>query len=240
MKRTLPVYITANYFPKGNRFILIKYLFLFLLSSFLIVTTTWSQSDPAYLKTITDRSVKIVNTLSVTDSSVYNKAVQSLVQQYSALNKIQEEKKTATDLLKQQGLSADETAARLKKQEEKKAADLQLLHTSFLTGLQQLLSPEQVDLVKDGMTYRIFPITYAAYQDMIPELTAAQKAKIVDWLKEAREQAMDAESSDKKHAVFGKYKGRINNYLSAEGYDLKKATEDWQKRIKERNKPTLS
>ena len=79
MKRTLPVYITANYFPKGNRFILIKYLFLFLLSSFLIVTTTWSQSDPAYLKTITDRSVKIVNTLSVTDSSVYNKAVQSLV-----------------------------------------------------------------------------------------------------------------------------------------------------------------
>jgi hypothetical protein len=51
---------------------------------------------------------------------------------------------------------------------------------------------------------------------------------------------MDAESSDKKHAVFGKYKGRINNYLSAEGYDLKKATEEWQQRIKERNKPTHS
>lgn len=247
MKRTLPVYITANYFPQGKRFIYtsnptihIKYLLLFLLSSLLFVSKAWSQSDPAYLKTITDRSVKIVNTLSVTDSSIYNKAVQSLVQQYNTLNKIQEENKAASDLVKQQGLSADETATRLKKQEEKKTADLQLLHTSFLTGLQQLLSPEQIELVKDGMTYRIFPITYAAYQDMIPELTAAQKAKIYDWLKEAREQAMDAESSDKKHAVFGKYKGRINNYLSAEGYDLKKATEDWQKRIKERNKPTLS
>jgi len=49
-------------------------------------------------------------------------------------------------------------------------------------------------------------------------------------LLEAREHAMDAESSDKKHAWFGKYKGRINNYLSSEGYDLKKAGEDWTKR----------
>ena len=75
---------------------------------------------------------------------------------------------------------------------------------------------------------------------MIPTLSEAQKTKIYEWLKEAREIAMDAESSDKKHAVFGKYKGRINNYLSAEGYDLKKATEEWQQRIKERNKTSQS
>jgi hypothetical protein len=55
-----------------------------------------------------------------------------------------------------------------------------------------------------------------------------------NWLKEARELAMDGESSDKKHAIFGKYKGRINNYLSAQGYDMKKEGEEWQKRIKER------
>jgi hypothetical protein len=34
--------------------------------------------------------------------------------------------------------------------------------------------------------------------------------------------------------VFGKYKGRINNYLSAAGYDMKKEGEEWQKRIKQR------
>jgi hypothetical protein len=51
------------------------------------------------------------------------------------------------------------------------------------------------------------------------------------WLVEARELAMDEGSSEKKHAVFGKYKGRINNYLSAEGYDMKKEGEDWGKRI---------
>ena len=34
---------------------------------------------------------------------------------------------------------------------------------------------------------------------------------------------MDRASSKEKHAVFGKYKGRINNYLSKQGYDLKQA-----------------
>jgi len=58
-----------------------------------------------------------------------------------------------------------------------------------------------------------------------------QKDKMYAWLVEARELAMDEGSSDAKHAVFGKYKGRINNYLSAAGYDMKKEGEDWAKRI---------
>ena len=37
---------------------------------------------------------------------------------------------------------------------------------------------------------------------------------------------MDAGSSDEKHGWFGKYKGRINNRLSADGIDLKKAERD--------------
>jgi hypothetical protein len=84
------------------------------------------------------------------------------------------------------------------------------------------------------MTYRVLPITYAAYLDELPNLTDVQKAQIKAWLLEAREHAIDAESSEKKHAWFGKYKGRINNYLSKQGYDMKKAEIDWQKRIKER------
>jgi hypothetical protein len=69
---------------------------------------------------------------------------------------------------------------------------------------------------------------------MIPALTPEQKGKICDWLKEARELAMDEGSSEDKHRVFGKFKGRINNYLSAEGYDMKKEEKAWQQRIKER------
>jgi hypothetical protein len=66
---------------------------------------------------------------------------------------------------------------------------------------------------------------------MLQNLTPEQKEKMYNWLVEARELAMDEGSSDAKHAVFGKYKGRINNYLSAAGYDMKKEGEDWAKRI---------
>jgi hypothetical protein len=41
---------------------------------------------------------------------------------------------------------------------------------------------------------------------------------------------MDAGSSEEKHGWFRKYKGRINNELSAAGYDLKLAEEEWRRR----------
>jgi hypothetical protein len=43
---------------------------------------------------------------------------------------------------------------------------------------------------------------------------------------------MDAGSAEEKHKWFGKYKGKINNYLAGEGYNLKKASDEWQARIK--------
>jgi len=105
-----------------------------------------------------------------------------------------------------------------------------VLHGQFLTRLAKDLNPQQVDGVKDGMTYNVLHVTYRAYEEMLPNLTEEQKARILSDLTEAREHAMDAESSEKKHAWFGKYKGRINNYLSAAGIDMKKASEDWAKR----------
>ena len=73
-------------------------------------------------------------------------------------------------------------------------------------------------------------VTYNAYVDMIPSLKNEEKDQIMTWLVEAREYAMDAESSDKKHWWFGKYKGRINNYLSAQGYDINEERKEWEKR----------
>ena len=86
------------------------------------------------------------------------------------------------------------------------------------------------------MTYGVLPITYAGYQDMLPNLTKEQKEYIYKNLVEAREHAMDGGSSKEKHAWFGKYKGRINNYLSKQGYDLNKESTDWHKRFEEREK----
>ncbi len=239
MKRYLLAYnnctkLISSVSPSLRLFSAGRILYLFI--AFLSVTVVHAQenktTDANYIKVITERSAKIVNTLSIKDSVQYKNVLAVLVQQYNSINNIHEETKLALAAIKQQSFTAQESALQVQKQEEKKAAQLQQLHNSFLAGLQKVISEEQIELVKDGMTYKVFPVTYTAYQDMIPSLTEEQKKKIYDWLKEARELAMDGESSDKKHAIFGKYKGRINNYLSAAGYDLTKEREEWQKRIK--------
>ncbi len=214
-----------------------SYRVLSLFIAFAVTASGMAQQTPAdaeaaYLKVITERSAKIVNTLSITDSAKYKEVLGLLVNQYRGINTIHEETKLALAAIKQQSITAQESALQVQKQEEKKTAQLQQLHSSFLAGLQNYLTEEQIELVKDGMTYSVLKVTYTAYNDMIPTLTEEQKKKIYDWLIEARELAMDGESSDKKHAIFGKYKGRINNYLSAAGYDLIKEREEWQKRIK--------
>lgn len=201
--------------------------------------TTVMQASSDYQKVITERAAKIVNTLGITDSSDYKRTLTEVSNQYLALNTIQQENEAAVNTIKTQPAGKENETAALKNQEEKKMSRVLQLHNEFITLLKKHLTDTQVDGIKDGMTYRVFPITYAAYQDMIPTLSAEQKTQIYNWLKEAREKAMDAESSDKKHAVFGKYKGKINNYLSGAGYDMKKEGEEWQKRLaaQRENKP---
>jgi hypothetical protein len=167
--------------------------------------------DTTYMRVITARAGKIVDKLGIGDSALALRVRTIIVQQYADLNALDNEKDTAGRAVKTENL-----------------------HGQFLTRLSKELTPQQVDGVKDGMTYGILPLTYNAYQDELPALTEAQKAQIKAWLTEAREYAMDAGSSKEKHAWFGKYKGRINNYLSKEGYDMKKAEVDWMQRIKDR------
>jgi hypothetical protein len=167
--------------------------------------------DTAYVRVLRARAGKIVDKLGISDTAVAHRVRAIIVQQYSDLNDLGHEKDTLG-----------------------RAAKINDLHRQFLARLGKDLTPAQVDGVKDGMTYGVLEVTYNAYQDELPALTDAQKAQIFSWLKEAREYAMDAGSSKEKHAWFGKYKGRINNYLSKEGYDMKKAEADWMQRIKDR------
>lgn len=194
------------------------------------VTNTYAQTDDFRAK-LTERSKKIVNTLSITDSAVYNNVVTTLANQYYDLNQVHDKAKAAAAEIKAKNLVKEETDKLLAEVNAQKATELAKLHSAFLNSLASKISAAQTDKIKDGMTYNVFPITYAAYQNMILSLTDSQKQKMYDWLKEARELAMDEGSSDDKHKVFGKYKGKINNYLSAQGYDVKKEGEEWAKRI---------
>jgi len=222
--------------------ILISILFtVFAILTFFLFTSlsgfgqvTDEQKAAEYKKTITERSAKIVNTLGISDSDKFNKVVEVIAGQYFSLNTIHDDNKTIVASIKGQSLEQAKTDQMINSQQEKKAELLKQQHSAFIFQLKKQLNDDQIEKVKNGMTYNVLNVTYTAYQDMILTLTEEQKKKIYNWLLEARELAMDEGSSDDKHKVFGKYKGRINNYLSAEGYDMKKEEKGWQERLKEK------
>ena len=186
--------------------------------------------EAAYTRVINERAARIVTTLGIADAQVSAHVQQTIVQQYRNLNAIHESRK---EVVKSLSEAAPKGTLESEKNriETETTGKLEKLHKEYVAALAKELTVEQVDKVKDGMTYGVLPITYKGYQAMLPDLTDAQKTQILDWLTEARERAMDAGTSEGKHAVFGKYKGRINNYLSAAGIDMKKAGKEWEERI---------
>jgi hypothetical protein len=189
--------------------------------------------DTAYLRTIRQRATKIVTALDITDTAKFRRVRDIVAAQYSDLNDIHTDRNSKTKSAKQTLKNKDSLALAVKAYENEADAKMYNLHFAFISKLLVDLTPDQVAQVKDGLTYSVLPITFKGYQSMLPQLTEPQKAQIYAWLVEAREHAIDAESSEKKHGWFGKYKGRINNYLSTQGYDMKKASDEWAKRLKE-------
>ena len=194
--------------------------------------TTAADKEAAYTKTITGRAEKIVAVLDIPIAKKADKVRDIIINQYRALNAVYTHRDEQVKAAKEKAGTDKEALERNRNAiEEAATAATAALQKTYLKKLSAHLSNEQVSKVKDGMTYGVLPITYSGYLDMLPNLTAPQKSQIMEWLTEAREYAMRAESSDKKHWWFGKYKGRINNYLSAQGYDLKKESEAWHKRL---------
>ena len=177
--------------------------------------------DAKYVESIIGRAQKATNALNITWTPLGQNVANIIANRYFKLNDIYAERDSV-------------------KKTNKKLAEAQCdsklyrSHFGFEADLSMYLSKKDIETVKDVMTFNVVKVTYDAHCDMIPTLTSEEKEQIMAWLIEARELAIDAESSKKKHEVFGKYKGRINNYLTRRGYDLNKEREQWYERIKAR------
>ena len=214
--------------------LLIAASILFSLSAISQDVTSAKDKEAAYNETINARAEKIVAPLAIADTAKASRVKNCIASQYKNLNHIYTARDLQNKTVKEQNGNDKGTAnTQLNKITVETTAKTDSLHKIFIAQLSGELSPKQVEQVKDGMTYNVLNVTYNGYNQMILTLTEPQKKQIMVWLIEAREHAMDAESSEKKHAWFGKYKGRINNYLSAQGYDLRKEGEEWEKRRKE-------
>lgn len=166
--------------------------------------------DAGYVKTIIGRSQKIVDGLKLEDFEARNNVLNIISNRYFLINDLEAKNKPNSTELN---------------------AELYKHHFEFSAQLANYLNDSQIESVKDGLTYGVVPKTYQAHIEMIPSLKENEKLQILNWLKEAREFAIDAGDSKSKHAWFGKYKGRINNWLAKCGYDLKAEREAWYKRI---------
>ena len=169
--------------------------------------------DSAYVETIKSRSQKIVDGLGLTDAQKAENVRNIIANRYFLLNDIHSKYD--------------------KSQQDARDAELYKHHFELASALALYLTEEQIDAVKDGMTFGRLKRDYKAQLEMIPSLTDEEKAQILIWLREAREYAMDAADSKGKHFWFDKYRGRTNNWLSARGYDLKKERDAWMKRIED-------
>lgn len=172
--------------------------------------------DPKYVETIKGRAQKIVDGLQLTDAKKAENVRNIIANRYFLLN----------DIHSKYG----------KDKQAERDAELYKHHFELASALALYLTEEQIDAVKDGMTFGRLPRDYKAQLEMIPSLTDEEKAQVLIWLKEAREFAMDCGDSKHKHFWFDKYRGRTNNWLSSRGYDLKKERDAWMKRIEDAKK----
>ncbi len=187
--------------------------------------------DPEYVTSIVNRSKKIVDKLGLKDAATAEEVTKIVANRYFELNDIYAARDQRLAAVKEQGLTGEEKQHATEFANYECDSKLYRSHFAFPATLGIYLSDEQVEQVIDGMTYGVVKVTYDSHLEMIPTLKEEEKRQLMAWLEEARELAVDAESSNKKHGVFGKYKGRFNNYLAKRGYDLKAEREAWYQRI---------
>jgi hypothetical protein len=209
----------------------------FVMARFAVAQTTapaaQSAEEAAYTRAINDRAAKHVAALNLTDTAKATKVQDMVAAQYRNLRNLHDARDAKIKAL---------PAGAPKEQADQIKADsataVKALHDQYLAALATELSAEQIDVIKDQMTYGRGKLIYNGLVDMLPSMTDEQKAKVKEMINEGRELAMDGGSSQEKHAILDKYVGRINNYLSREGYDLKKASEERNARNRATTRPS--
>jgi Spy/CpxP family protein refolding chaperone len=167
---------------------------------------TGEDVEAGYTRAIEGRTTDILALLEITNPVVKVKVHDIIMAQYRSLRAWHD----VNDAKLKAARSDTNATAQIRR-------SLKSVHDEFIAKLSAYLTPEQVEKVKDKMTYGKVQFTYAGYLAAYPDLTEENKQKIFELLKQAREEAMDGGSSDEKTAIFQRYKGKINNYLSKQG-----------------------
>lgn len=181
---------------------------------------TPAELEATYTAAIEGRTDDILKALALTNSATANTVHDLIIAQYRVM-------RSRDDLINAK-LVAEGKEVNYTNRASQLESESKPLHDHFFAELGRLLTPEQIEKVKDKMTYNKVKVTYDAYNNIIPGLTESDKTRIMELLRAAREKAVDGGSATEKSEIFQAYKDKINDYLNAHGHDVAKAYKDWE------------
>jgi hypothetical protein len=183
---------------------------------------TAAELEAVYTANINKRADNVLTLLQLQDEAKAQRVKDAIMAQYRSLRARDEAMDTMFQSLSKNAPGIETNRAAILKVLSKQ------LHEQFLARLAADLTPEQIDVVKDRMTYNRLKMSYDMYLAMLPKLTDAEKGKILATLKVAREEAMDGGTADEKAQIFERYKTEVNAMLQASGHDVAKALTEWE------------
>jgi hypothetical protein len=107
------------------------------------------------------------------------------------------------------------------------------VHDNLMNALKKELSPAQVETILDRYTIGKVAFTLNGYKSIVPDLTKEEEAKIVEYLKQAREQAIDYKSMRLISAIFEIYKTKCEQYLNSNGRNWRQLYKAYVDKVKE-------
>ncbi|RBQ04020.1 DUF3826 domain-containing protein [Pedobacter miscanthi] len=107
------------------------------------------------------------------------------------------------------------------------------VHQALMDGLNKNLSPIDVETILDKYTIGKVEFTMKGYKAIVPDLTADEEAKILSFLKQAREQAVDYKNMKEISAIFEIYKTKSEQLLNNNGRSWRALYSAYTKKIKE-------
>lgn len=175
-------------------------------------------------------SNRILDSLRLTDKATHESVRNLLAHHYQKMEAIYAHKQQRTEAMSAMQLDS-ESKKKLENDiwlESKGALDKQ--RDSFFETVGSWLDNSQIDLVKNEMTKNGIQKEMTRFADLLPTLKEEHKIQLFQYMLEARENALNVLTNRERNQWFTKFRGRANNYLSKEGYDLRQATLDWERR----------
>lgn len=106
------------------------------------------------------------------------------------------------------------------------------IHKDLMTALKADLTAEQVETILDKYTIGKVAFTMNGYRAIVPDLKPEEEAKLLEFLKQAREQAIDFKNMTQVSAIFEIYKTKCEQYLNSNGRNWRQMYKAYTDKVK--------